>query len=135
MRRISNNEIKHTRQRALKVNSVCPLCGTHIEEDDAVLDHDHKTGECRGILHRGCNALLGKIENGRVLNGLTDDVRFETYCRNLMEYIKNAKMGFLHPTHRTDREKKELQKKRARKRAAEKRKEAKQKVNNENITD
>lgn len=27
------------------------------------MDHDHATGVCRGVLHRGCNALLGKVEN------------------------------------------------------------------------
>ncbi len=28
-----------------------------------MLDHDHSTGFVRGVLDRGCNSLLGKVEN------------------------------------------------------------------------
>lgn len=31
------------------------------------LDHDHATDRIRDVLCRGCNALLGKVENGRGL--------------------------------------------------------------------
>ena len=126
MRRISHPEIKNIRRRELNKNNICPLCERVVEEEDAVLDHCHKSGECRGILHRGCNALLGKLENARAINGLTDDALFEVYVSNLFKYIKENRLGIIHPTHRTEREKKELAKKRAKKRARLKKKEQQQ---------
>ena len=41
----------------------CPLLGVPLSQDDAVVDHDHKTGHVRGVVHRQANALMGKIEN------------------------------------------------------------------------
>jgi hypothetical protein len=38
--------------------NVCPLCGL---PDPDVLDHDHETGEFRGVLHRKCNSGLGQL--------------------------------------------------------------------------
>ena len=80
MRRITSSEVKHYRKLALNgQNNICPLCEKHIEEDEAVLDHDHKTGECRAAVHRGCNVLLGKIENNVAMAKLKDvaNLRFK----------------------------------------------------------
>lgn len=41
----------------------CPLLGVRLSQEDAVVDHDHKTGHVRGVVHRQANALMGKIEN------------------------------------------------------------------------
>jgi hypothetical protein len=49
----------------------CAITGQKLAFKDAVLDHCHKTGECRGVLHRGVNSMLGKIENHRKLAQLT----------------------------------------------------------------
>jgi hypothetical protein len=87
----------------------CPLCGELIN-GDAVLDHDHKSGHVRGVLHRSCNGLEGKIANwiksfGRNLDMsslLSSLVRYQAG-----EYSSNP----LHPFHRTeiDKEIKKLQ--------------------------
>ncbi len=38
----------------------CALCGEHFRDTDAIcIDHDHETGEIRGILHRNCNTGIG----------------------------------------------------------------------------
>ena len=58
-------------------NGVCALCGESLEKkfltyiknsivfvsDHPVLDHDHKTGKIRGVLHSRCNLALEVIEN------------------------------------------------------------------------
>ena len=43
----------------------CWLCGKPQSEEDRALnvDHDHATGETRGILCRRCNGLVGWLEN------------------------------------------------------------------------
>lgn len=106
-----------------KQGDICLLCLQPLSKADAVLDHCHKSGECRGILHRGCNALLGKIENARPQNGLVDDVKFATFLSNVAGYIQNAKMSVLHPSHKTEEQKRLLKNKRARRARVVKKKE------------
>lgn len=47
----------------------CALCGLHERFNRnpngmayMAVDHDHETGEIRGLLCTGCNLLLGRIE-------------------------------------------------------------------------
>ena len=39
------------------------LTGLPLDYKQAVTDHNHNTQYVRGVLHRQCNAVLGKIEN------------------------------------------------------------------------
>lgn len=39
------------------------LTGLPLDYKQSVTDHSHKTQFVRGVLHRQCNAVLGKIEN------------------------------------------------------------------------
>lgn len=121
MRRLTASEVKIYRNARLRdQGGLCLLCGEDLPQDDAVLDHCHAKGVCRGVLHRGCNVLLGKIENGRRLNRLTEKQRFEQFVGNLLSYLERD-LGVLHPTHKTEQEKKLLKNKRARrKRLADK---------------
>ncbi len=53
----------------------CAGCGKLFQEDyyalSPVVDHDHETGEVRGILHWSCNTILGSVkEDINVLDGL-----------------------------------------------------------------
>lgn len=118
MTRIKTSEIKQYREDLLnKQNGFCALCGERII-DNPVLDHDHKTGYIRGVLHRGCNAFLGNIENNLARNQIGQS-RLRAIFDNFFRYIQKQQLH-LHPTHRTPEEKKELQKKRARARRAKK---------------
>lgn len=95
--RLKYTEVKSYRQaQLLNQNQHCALCGDIIL-DDAVLDHDHKTGLIRKVLHRGCNALLGKIENNLARNKINQG-RLIKFTENLVNYIQVTHTEILHPT-------------------------------------
>lgn len=111
-RRIKFSEIKTTRDALLKQqNNICPLCGCVIESEDAALDHNHRTGRIRAVLHFGCNALLGKIENNAKRSRVSN---LQTYLVNTAAFLNTPEKELLHPTFRTDEEKRLLRNKRAR---------------------
>ena len=60
-------------------NGVCLLCGQRAD-DPLVVDHDHKTGRVRGLVHNRCNVLLGRVEiltgrDGLELDDVLDRIR------------------------------------------------------------
>lgn len=97
-------EVKAYRQsQLLRQQNLCALCDEPIV-DDAVLDHDHSNGTIRCVLHRGCNALLGKIENNLARNRV-DLGRLAKISRNLITYITaDPTTELLHPTYKTKEE-------------------------------
>lgn len=97
--RLKYTEVQEYRQTQLaEQNYCCALCGELID-GDAVLDHDHKTGLIRRVLHRGCNALLGKIENNMARNKMTK-TRLATWAINLIAYINTEHTDRIHPKHK-----------------------------------
>lgn len=46
-----------------KQRSKCALCRETPSSGRLVIDHNHKTLDVRGLLCRGCNIVLGQIEN------------------------------------------------------------------------
>lgn len=122
MTKLKASEVAQYRATALEdQGGHCMLCCERIAPGDDVLDHDHKTGHVRGVLHRGCNAMLGHIENNRARNMLKDG-RLWRFLRGVERYITaDHTQRPLHPTHRTDAEKAERTKKLAAKRRAAKR--------------
>lgn len=117
--RLKQAEIKVVRERQLSSQGgCCALCGLPLSQANARLDHDHSTGAVRGTLHNGCNAMLGKIENGAARFGLRDIAAFG---RGLGPYLNKHAVnvtGYLHPTHKTEDEKRERRNAQARKRRA-----------------
>jgi hypothetical protein len=112
MQRLKQSEVAKTRKELLdQQNNHCALCHQVIAEGEAVLDHCHKTGQIRGVLHRGCNALEGTIVNALARNLITPQ-RLTNIMNNLVAYQKRLK-PLLHPTHKTAEEKKQRAKKRA----------------------
>lgn len=102
----------------------CALCSQPIASSEAVYDHDHKTGRCRAVLHRGCNAMLGHIENNAPRHKLTDLVRLTAFLRAIPEYIsRDYDHEPFHPTYRTEEEKRLRRNAKARKARAAKKKE------------
>lgn len=115
MVRLKTSEIKVYRETLLqKQNGLCGLCKEPLSPEEAVLDHNHKTGRIRQVLHRGCNCIEGVIANNSARNKITGS-RLKAICENLIDYVTNSETDVLHPTHRTPEEKKERTKKRAKK--------------------
>ena len=108
--KLKYSEIAEYRSQQLgNQSNQCALCGDPIF-DDAVLDHDHKTGFIRQVLHRGCNSMLGKIENNMPRSKITQD-RLKVFAGRLIEYIKTQHTDCLHPTYKTKEQKMESKKK------------------------
>ena len=117
MKRLSPKEQTEYREQLLKQQlGLCALCREPIESGKAVLDHDHKTGRIRSVLHRGCNSMEGIIQNNLARNLISPE-RLQAILANLVHYQKQLK-PVLHSTHRTPEEKKERAKKRIRKKKA-----------------
>lgn len=105
--RLTPAQIKVYRETLLaKQDGKCALCGDPVDKKEAALDHDHRTGHCRGVLHRGCNAALGHIENNAPRYRLTDIRRLTKWLRAIPAYIHGDHTDKpLHSTHRTEEEK------------------------------
>jgi hypothetical protein len=99
--KLKYTEVKTFRaQQLIKQNNCCALCGEHVDAAEAVLDHCHKTGVLRGVLHRGCNSLLGKIENN-MPRSLVDMGRLANIANNLIKYlVADPVSEYLHPTYK-----------------------------------
>jgi len=121
MTKLTASQVKVQRDKMLsEQGGLCMLCCERIEAGADVLDHDHKTGRVRAVLHRGCNAMLGKIENARRINHLLGS-RLGNMLSRVEQYINSDYSHHpVYPTHRTVEEKKERAKKLARKRYAAK---------------
>ncbi|HCG7104114.1 TPA: hypothetical protein NJ322_005009 [Vibrio parahaemolyticus] len=83
---------------------LCYMCGLSITENDAVLDHDHGEGYCRGVVHRTCNVVEGKIVNAIRRGGNRTDVI--ALLEGLASYFKeDFSSNPIHPTHKTELDK------------------------------
>lgn len=112
-------QVAPVRQQLLaKQGRLCAVCQLPIPKDNDVLDHCHKHGALRGVLHRSCNSLLGVLENNRARYGLGDDAQFLAFLQNAGAYLmrhKEPQTPWLHPTFKTEEEKRLLKNSRARK--------------------
>lgn len=111
--------------RQLKVHQggLCGICRLPIDlstKGEGVVDHDHKTGEIRGVLHRSCNAAEGKIFNAAAAWGAKSTVQdaVEAYLINLLGYWRRERTGFMYPMHKSADDKREIRNKVARERRA-----------------
>lgn len=98
---------------------LCPLCGKRIDitiKGEGVTDHDHDTGQIRGILHRSCNAAEGKISNAAARWGAKSSAYSDIipYLESLVAYLKSPATQFIYPMHKTADEKKDDRNRKAR---------------------
>jgi len=115
MNKLKPKDIKPLREKLLQDQmNLCAICHEHVTPEEAVLDHCHKTGYIRAVLHRWCNAYIGHMENNQLRNRITPE-RLAHILANFETYVNTHRL-ILHPTFRTQEERKESAKKRARKR-------------------
>lgn len=127
-KRLKNSELSAVKRELIKrQKGLCPICNKSLltcRINNVVVDHNHTTGAVRGALHRGCNAMEGKVKNFLMTwgkcNTLQDMVRTLERLIVYWKLHKTPQTEWLHPTFKTDKEKEVLAKKR-RMRAKEKR--------------
>ena len=124
MLKLKASELAEFRRNQLLVQGGrCALCLRPItSEAEAVADHCHTTGEIRGIIHRGCNSMLGKFENHMRIAKLTTVQSAHAWATGLVPYLHRREYtGAVYPTHKTAEEKRLARNAKARKtRAAKK---------------
>lgn len=93
----------------------CAVCGKPVDltvrgnNSAYVLDHCHDTGLVRGVLHRGCNGALGKLENavGRWTGIGMDYNKIILWLEQALHYYKSGFEPVIYPDHKTPEEKQE----------------------------
>lgn len=123
--RLKATEVAAWRARVLaEQGGRCDLCGQPITEAP-VADHNHKNGSMRAVLHRGCNAMLGHLENNRPRHGLTDPVKFARFLFRVATYLTQHNVSprpELHPSFKDAEQKRVSRNKKAVKARASKKK-------------
>lgn len=116
MTRIKTAQVGTVREQLrVQQGERCALCKLPCTADKAVLDHDHTTGAIRATLHRGCNALLGKVENNAARYGVHN---LGAFCAGVAGYLSTHTTnmtGLFHPTHKSADEKRVARNAKARK--------------------
>jgi hypothetical protein len=92
------------RQLQVVQGGLCALCGLPIDlsiPKEGVVDHDHESGEIRGVLHRSCNSGEGKVSNavGSWIAKSMNQLDIENALARLWNYYKAPKTGLIYPTH------------------------------------
>ncbi len=125
LRKLARSMMRSWAARHLKVEQggKCPVCGEPIDlkiKGEGVIDHSHQTGEIRGVLHRSCNAALGKVDNaaGRWGAKSMEYPAIILWLEGMLAYYNRPGTGMLYPFHKTADEKKDARNKAARERRA-----------------
>ncbi|MSW53299.1 MAG: hypothetical protein F2817_20735 [Actinobacteria bacterium] len=93
---LKTSGIKDYREKQLRTQQyICPLCARIIALSDSALDHCHKTGKIRKVLHRWCNAVLGRVENWSGRSGI-DKIQF---LKAVVHYLEAPQTTVEHPSH------------------------------------
>lgn len=62
-RNFGSDAVEWYRNRLEEVNCCCEICGSPEEGRDLSIDHDHETGELRGLLCSKCNLMIGNAKD------------------------------------------------------------------------
>ncbi|CAI3971390.1 endonuclease VII [Variovorax phage VAC_51] len=106
MRKLSRAQMPAWKVRQLKIvqGGNCALCGLPVDltkDKEGVVDHDHDTGEIRGVLHRSCNSGEGKVANAAG-SWIAKNMKYPAIIaalEKLLDYYKRPGTGMIYPTH------------------------------------
>lgn len=107
MRKLARSMMNAWKARQVaEQGGLCPLCNLPIDlkiKGEGAIDHDHDTGEIRGVLHRSCNAAEGKVANaaGRWGAKSMDYAVLVPWLERLLVYLKKPGVGLIYHTHLT----------------------------------
>jgi len=98
----------------------CVLCDSPVQPLHRCVDHDHKTGYIRDVLCRNCNGMEGKLLN--IANRGKRRLSTLAWLKNVVAYYErhikpraiSGTYVLIHPTHKTEQEKRDLRNKRRR---------------------
>jgi hypothetical protein len=76
-----------------------PVLKKHVDFEETVLDHNHKTKFCRGVLQRYVNSFEGRVNGIYKRSGLMNEIPLPELLRNLAEYLETNHEGeqIIHP--------------------------------------
>ena len=113
------------RIRSEEVNHICEMCHRPFTKwDPAVVDHDHKSGLIRAVIHNSCNGFEGRV--GKMLNHSHKGVGKIESAVMLGEYytkFENPNSGYIYYTHKDEDEKRIARNLKAKKKRAKLKKE------------
>ena len=106
--RLKTSQLTAVRTHLTKAQGgVCAICKRQFKgKVVGCVDHDHTSGHIRGVLCRACNRLEGQVKNRILMAGGKDNP--VELLRGLVEYwehYKTPRTKYLHPTFRTESEK------------------------------
>jgi hypothetical protein len=114
--RLKAKDIDSLRRKiSLEQNNKCWICEIDLSSVKACLDHDHFTGRIRSVLCQNCNGIEGKIKN-LSNRGKRDKTRYD-FVNKILSYwnFHSAhQREEIHPSHRTEDEKRLIRNKKAR---------------------
>jgi hypothetical protein len=120
-RRLKTTEVLPVREALVKHQKVCPLCqrkfGAKVKP---ALDHCHVRGHIRDVLCINCNGMEGKVFN-LARRARADGTEIEWLERLVAYWIRHQTSqhrGLIHPSFKTEAEKKLARNKKARDRRA-----------------
>ena len=94
MEYIPQNKIKTYRES--NTPDVCPI--SKVKSDNWVVDHDHVTGQIRGVIDSEANVFLGAIENRyKRLSKEKKVTSLVDMLEGIVGYLKAKQTGILHP--------------------------------------
>lgn len=112
-----------TKQLVARQGGRCAVCGRPFTRTDGTcLDHDHETGYIRGVLHRSCNGIEGKVKTlARRSHKGVSSYEFIIGLGKYLEKHSTPQLPYIHPEHVTEDMKREMRNKKAREARARKR--------------
>lgn len=139
-RKLTRAQTRTLVQKLVRESEGCPLCmrtwsdifeaakAKGAKQSPAIADHDHITGEIRGVLCRGCNGSEGKVTNAVAAWGKTgkEYPAIIAWLERMIAYLKQEPLPYIYPTHVMADEKKasaaQLRRQAAQKKVRERRK-------------